>query len=293
MALAGALAAAVAVVVWWLFFSRAPWSERVSAILLAIVALLATRRVVHPSISGGMMGMMLPVYAVPVLCLALVAGAVAGHRLSNGLRRATMAGAILLACGVFALIRTGGIIGFRSDLHWRWTPTPEDRLLAQTAHEKDPVPTSPSPSAAPLDSARGTPDARAIETKPTDKPIAPPPARVDSAPGAPLDAARGGPVAAKDPEKKAEWPGLVILCRQRQPHLYPGAARRRRDRFVLRLHYRRAGLETQRPGAVLGVECRARSARDADPQQRSRLYTGCDRHPEYTGRPRRLRPLVA
>src|SRR5216684_528949 len=92
----------LAVVLQWLFFSRAPWSERVGAIVLMPVALFATSRIVHESIANGMMGMMLPIYAIPVLSLALVAWAVASRRLSTGLRRASMVGTILLACGVFA-----------------------------------------------------------------------------------------------------------------------------------------------------------------------------------------------
>src|SRR5438034_2350121 len=45
-----------------------------------------------------------------------------------------MVATILVACGVFTLLRTGGITGDAdSDLHWRWTKTPEERLLAQLA----------------------------------------------------------------------------------------------------------------------------------------------------------------
>src|SRR5215813_11465859 len=58
----GGLIGGLAIVVWWLFFSRAPWSERVGALVLMVVALLATRRVVHQSIANGMMGMMLPIF---------------------------------------------------------------------------------------------------------------------------------------------------------------------------------------------------------------------------------------
>src|SRR5438093_2851745 len=131
IAILGGLAGGLAVLVWWLFFSRAPWSERVGAIALMVVALLATSRIVHASIANGMMGMMLPVYAIPVLSLALVAWAVASRRLSGGLRRALMLATILLACGVFTLLRTGGIAGQGgSDFHWRWTPSPEQRLLS-------------------------------------------------------------------------------------------------------------------------------------------------------------------
>src|SRR6266849_10225212 len=107
----GGLVGALVVVVLWVFFSRAAWSERLGAIGLMIVGLFATSRVVHKSIATGMMGMMLPIYAIPVLSLALVAWAVASRRLSDGLRRASMVAAILLACGVWALLRTDGITG--------------------------------------------------------------------------------------------------------------------------------------------------------------------------------------
>ena len=140
-AVLGGLAGGLAVLVWWLFFSRAPWSERVGAIVLMVVALLATSRIVHASIANGMMGMMLPVYAIPLLSLALVAGAAASRRLSGGLRRASLGVAILLACGVMTLVRTGGMTGdASSDLHWRWTKTPEERLLVQGS----PAPIAPT-----------------------------------------------------------------------------------------------------------------------------------------------------
>ena len=67
------LAGGLALIVWWLFFSRARWSARIGAIIVMAVALLATKRIVHPSIANGMMGMMLTIYAIPFLSLALVA----------------------------------------------------------------------------------------------------------------------------------------------------------------------------------------------------------------------------
>jgi len=127
-----ALGLALAVVLWWLFFSRAPWLERIGALILIVAGIAATSRLVHESISNGMMGMMLFVYAIPVMSLALVAGVAIGRRFPAGARRATLAASILLACVAFTLIRTGGVRGEGgSDLHWRWTPTPEERLLAQ------------------------------------------------------------------------------------------------------------------------------------------------------------------
>ena len=122
------------VILWWLFFSRAAWSERLGAIVLMVVAVAVTSRLVHESIANGMMGFMLFIYAVPVLSLALVAWAVASRGLSSGRRRASMVAAILLACGALTLVRTNGITGDAdSDLEWRWTPTAEERLLAQAA----------------------------------------------------------------------------------------------------------------------------------------------------------------
>jgi outer membrane protein assembly factor BamB len=157
-AMLGGVACGLAVLVWWLFFSRAPWAERIGAIVVMVVALVATKRIVHPSIAGGMMGMLLFVYAIPILSLALVAAAVASRRFSSGARRAVMIGAILLACGVFTLIRTGGITGDAgSDFHWRWTRTPEERLLAQAGDE----PTTPPGNA----STAGSPTNEEAETE--------------------------------------------------------------------------------------------------------------------------------
>ena len=73
VAVFGGVLLGLVVLVWWLFFSRAPWLERIGAIVLMVAAIVGTYRVVHPSISNGMMGAMLPVFSVPLLCLALVA----------------------------------------------------------------------------------------------------------------------------------------------------------------------------------------------------------------------------
>ncbi len=185
----GGLAGGLAVVVWWLFFSRAPWAERVGAIVLMVVAVVSTQRVVHQSLANGMMGLLLPIYAIPALSLALVAGAVASRRLSSGPRRASMVAAIVLACGAFTLLRTGGITGGAdSDFHWRWTRTPEERLLAeaQAGTEIDRAPVAPPPA----------PAAAQAETRP--------PTQASDQPTAPTSA----PAAAKAPERPVDWPGF-------------------------------------------------------------------------------------
>jgi outer membrane protein assembly factor BamB/multidrug transporter EmrE-like cation transporter len=142
-AILGGFVFGLAIVVWWAFFSRAPWPERWGYLLLMIAALAATSRIIHISIATGMMGMMFPIYAFPVASLALVVGAVAGRRLSDGARRATMIAAILLGCGVLALFRTNGISLAGSDFAWRWAKTAEDRLLARPIEEPAPLPVAP------------------------------------------------------------------------------------------------------------------------------------------------------
>ncbi len=138
--LGGALSA-LAILVWWLFFSRAPWAERVGAIVLMVVAVVATKLLVHESIAGGGMGMLLYVVAIPVLALALVAWAVASRRLSDGLRRASLVVIIVLVCAVFTVLRTGGLTAtLDNDFHWRWSSTPEERLLAQAGDDPLAVP---------------------------------------------------------------------------------------------------------------------------------------------------------
>lgn len=131
VAFLGALACGALILGWWLFFSRAPWSERIGIVLVMAAALFATSRLVHPSIAGGMMRMMLPLVAIPILALGLVVAAAASRGWSTGARRGAMVGAILLVCGTFTLLRTGGITAeARSDFHWRWSKTPEEKLLA-------------------------------------------------------------------------------------------------------------------------------------------------------------------
>src|SRR5229473_3766500 len=160
----GGVVGALAIVVWWLFFSRAPWSERVGAIILMIVAVLTTRTVVHESIAGAGMGMLIFILPTPYLSLALVAWAVATRHLQDGVRRASLVAAILLVCAPFALIRTAGVNGGAgSEFHWRWTPTPEQLLLARGGDEPKPLPpsTAPASSAAPAEIPRETPTAKA------------------------------------------------------------------------------------------------------------------------------------
>jgi outer membrane protein assembly factor BamB len=139
----------LAIGIWWAFFSRAPRVERWGALLLIALAMVVTSRLLHVSISTGMMGYMFPVYAIPVVALALVAYAVTARGLSDTPRRAALIAVILIACGGWTLVRTAGFSGYIDhDFAWRWTSTPEQRLLAQANDEPPaPPPAAPAPAA--------------------------------------------------------------------------------------------------------------------------------------------------
>jgi hypothetical protein len=134
---------------WWAFFSRAAWLERFSAIGLFAVAIGGTWLLRHES----MWILWLVGYAIPWLCLAFITWAVATRRLPDRVRRLTMVATILLACGVWLFVRQDGIDGdHTASFGWRWTASPEERLLAQTADQPVGAPTA-APSVAPAQPA--------------------------------------------------------------------------------------------------------------------------------------------
>jgi outer membrane protein assembly factor BamB len=144
----------LAVVGWWMFFSRAPRAERWGAVALMVASLAVTSRVLHESIATAGMGFLFYLYAIPVLSLAFVVWAVASRRLPDGLRRVAMVATIVLACGAWTLVRSDGMTGNgAAEFAWRWTPTLEQRFLAQV--DDAPVPPVP-PTTARRVSVRGT-----------------------------------------------------------------------------------------------------------------------------------------
>ena len=243
-------------------------------IVLMIVAVSATRRIVHESIAGAGMGMLLYISPIPFLSLALVVWAVATRRLTDGARRASLVAAIVLACAPWTLLRTDGVGGAGSEFHWRWTPTPEQRLLAQASDEPKPLPPPPAPAETPKEPSRTLPRQRQSNR----------PLRGAENRSRPLRQRAVPARAACHSERlrRAEWPGFrgperdsvirgvrietdwsasppVQMWRrpigpgwssfavQRRPPLHAGAARRRRDRRLLQGVHRRAGVATPRP----------------------------------------------
>lgn len=198
------LAGGLAILLWWMFFSRAPWLERLSAVGLVAVAAALTQLVIHESIRNGMMGLMFVVFAIPTFGVALVAWAVVSRGLGDAPRRTWMVVAIVLACGAMTLVRTGGISGDgESELHWRWTPTPEQRLLAQAA---DNPALAPPPAATVASQPEPSPVAGAVEV-----PGAPSISRPSAEP-LPTPSTLPGSSIAPTPAAVA-WPGFRGIAR--------------------------------------------------------------------------------
>jgi len=77
----------------------------------------------------------------------------------------------------FTLIRTAGVIGAGSELHWRWAPTPEDRLLAATKAEPVAVAPPPPPAQAAEPQAAQVPVEQPVPETPAPREDSPAPVR--------------------------------------------------------------------------------------------------------------------
>ena len=193
----GGVVGALAILVWWLFFSRAPWVERVGAIVLMIVAVLATKAVVHESIAGAGQGNadLHPADAVPRPGSRRVGG---GHTSSPGRRPACVVGGgdparVRAVCahpnGWYRRRPVRSSIGGGRRL-------PSNGCWPQANDEPKPLPppAAPPSPAAPAEIPKETPTATASVT-PAAAPAAPIAAKVEAA----------APAATETP---AEWPGF-------------------------------------------------------------------------------------
>jgi outer membrane protein assembly factor BamB len=129
----GGFVGALALLIWWLGFSRASWLERVGVVAVAVAVVAATLALGDPSMLVWVLW-----YAAPVLSLALVAGAAAGSTLSDRKRLLVMAVAIILPGAATLVLRIPGVAGHGvAAFAWRWTETPEQRLLGRSDEPRD------------------------------------------------------------------------------------------------------------------------------------------------------------
>jgi len=118
----------LAIALWWLFFSRAPWRDRGlglgGLLVLGVAAFFLSDRTLR--------GMPFVIYVVTNAVLAFTVTLVILSRWRSRMGAvivALVAGALTL--GYWDLLRFDGMSGnFEAALHWRWEKTAEDAFLA-------------------------------------------------------------------------------------------------------------------------------------------------------------------
>ena len=163
VAMLGGAVFGIGIILWWLFASRAPWRQRIEAVLLMALAVVATRFLLHESTAGegagAGAGALYYFYVLSSLPPAFVVWAVASRQLSSAGQRTSMVAAIVIGCAIWTLVRIGGISGNGNfALHWRWMPSAEERLMAAS-----PSPVSnTAPAVVPVTVAEGGEDAKPV-----------------------------------------------------------------------------------------------------------------------------------
>jgi outer membrane protein assembly factor BamB len=129
----GAMAIIGAYVVWWLFFSRAPWLDRLGLLLLCVAAGAAIWPFTHPSVDryGPLLYV---VYAIPVVLAAWVVWLIATPLVPRPLRRIGLWVAVAVVWIYPTMLRLDGTNSeIKPNVNFRWKPTPEDEFLAERA----------------------------------------------------------------------------------------------------------------------------------------------------------------
>ncbi|HEV8062998.1 MAG TPA: PQQ-binding-like beta-propeller repeat protein [Gemmataceae bacterium] len=126
----GPIATTILFVVWWLFFSRARWSDRGLGLGAAVALGAISWFFFHPSI--GFMG--LTMFAIPVVTTAWIGWLLLTSSLGQPVRRMGFAAVLVLAWIYPTLLRMDGVDGsFTANVNYRWQPTGEELFLEEMA----------------------------------------------------------------------------------------------------------------------------------------------------------------
>jgi len=122
----GPIGGLLLIFLWWIFASRAPKWDRLLAVVLTVAFLAGAFVLAHPSAK-----MAVFIYGLPAAVAAFVVWAIVARRLAAAPRLAALAALLLVACGVWTVVRAEGVDGDMGFLFaWRWQPTAEEQLLA-------------------------------------------------------------------------------------------------------------------------------------------------------------------
>ena len=135
----GPLVCAGLLILWWLFLSRAPWSQRLIGLIGLLVIGVGSSLLADKTTQG--FGSL--IYAIPWGATAFTLGLlVSGFMgLSTAIRTCWGLAFALLAFGYWSLIRIDAIRGdFETEMSWRWEPTAEDRFMEELSKRKSAAP---------------------------------------------------------------------------------------------------------------------------------------------------------
>jgi outer membrane protein assembly factor BamB len=193
IALLGGAICSLLLIIWWMFFSRAPWLERIAAMALIAAAVYVAKFTVDLSVAGAGQGFLVYILGLQPMMLALVAWAYATRNSAPSTRRLALVATVLVTLVPINIWRTSGIGGGGGlNAHWRWTPTPEELLLAQGPEPLKPLPPAPAVVPEPVKEATLAPETPA------------------AAPVAPIEKVEKKVEVAAAPivDGPAEWPGF-------------------------------------------------------------------------------------
>ena len=133
--------------VWWLFASRLRTPDRIMVVAAYVLGIASTIVIAGDNFPI----MALVFYGMPTLATGWVAWLLVSIPLKWPLRRTGLVALLILICVFFQLQRVDGMDGsFNATFNWRWTPTPEQQMLAELAAKpKTPAPPASATPAAP------------------------------------------------------------------------------------------------------------------------------------------------
>ncbi len=137
---------------WWLFGSRLRWGDRLLGVGAFLTVAAATMKIAGKNFPP----MALIMYALPVVALIWVGWLILSWTLAWPVRRIGLLLSFLAVGAYYSLLRVDGMDGsFTSNINWKWTPTPEAKLLSELKTVSKPSSSIESASIADLTLSEG------------------------------------------------------------------------------------------------------------------------------------------
>ena len=151
----GSMAAVGLFLIWWLFFSRVRWVDRVQGLAACAAIGAIAVYLFHPTLKGTqpqetMFG--LTFIVLPVVFTGWVLWLWLGRSFNRPIRWAGLVAVFMLTWGYFTTLRVDGYTGaFAMESSFRWDPTADQLALAARAANKPAAPTGDVATAKPLE----------------------------------------------------------------------------------------------------------------------------------------------